>query len=97
MGVKYVEYLAYEEKAAATQKQYQREIRYFILFLSEREITKELVIEYKKELIRKYRPATVNAKLAAVNGFLKFAGCGDYCVKQLKIQRKTYCSNDREL
>ena len=44
-----------------------------------------------------YQPVSVNTKLAAVNGFLSFAGYGEYRVKQLKIQRKPYCSSDREL
>ena len=97
MAEQYAKYLACEEKAVATQKQYRREVLFFIRFLSGREITKDLVIEYKEELIRRFRPATVNTKLAAANGFMKYAGCGECCVKQLKIQRKTYCSHDRQL
>lgn len=93
----YENHLLQEEKSVSTQKQYRREILRFLAFVSEKKITKELVIQYKKELMDQYQPVSVNTKLAAVNGFLSFAGYGEYRVKQLKIQRKPYCSSDREL
>lgn len=93
----YESHLLQEEKSVSTQKQYRREILRFLAFVSEKKITKELVIQYKKELMDQYQPVSVNTKLAAVNGFLSFAGYGEYRVKQLKIQRKPYCSSDREL
>ena len=47
------------------------------MYLSGRKVTKELVIQYKRELMNKYQPVSVNTKLAAVNGFLKFSGYGN--------------------
>ena len=41
--------------------------------------------------------ASVNAKLAAINGFFAFLGRHDLRVKQLKIQRQAFCSREREL
>lgn len=94
---KYEKYLIQEERSPATRKQYRREILRFLEYGAGRTLTKELIIEYKKELIDKYQPVSVNTKLAAINGFLAFAGYGDLKVKQLKIQRRPYCSSDREL
>ena len=93
----YENYLETEERSKTTQKQYKREAGRFLMYLSGRKVTKELVIQYKRELMNKYQPVSVNTKLAAVNGFLKFSGYGNLRVKQLKIQRKAFCSSDREL
>ena len=76
----YENHLLQEEKSVSTQKQYRREILRFLAFVSEKKITKELVIQYKKELMDQYQPVSVNTKLAAVNGFLSFAGYGEYRV-----------------
>lgn len=94
---KYEKYLIREERSPATRKQYRREILRFLEYGAGRTLTKELIIEYKKELMDKYQPVSVNTKLAAINGFLAFAGYGALKVKQLKIQRRPYCSSDREL
>ena len=34
--------------------------------------------------------------IAALNTFLKFVGWTDMCIKQFKVQRKTYCSEESE-
>lgn len=47
----YENHLLQEEKSVSTQKQYRREILRFLAFVSEKKITKELVIQYKKELM----------------------------------------------
>lgn len=62
-----------------------------------RELTKEIVIAYKKEMENKYQPVSVNTKLAALNGFFSFIGRNDLHLKLLKIQRKTYCPAEKEL
>ena len=35
--------------------------------------------------------------LAALNKFFRFVGWLDFCVKQFKVQKKTFCSPEREL
>lgn len=93
----YAAYLDQEEKSEMTKKQYQRDVRCFLQFVSGKPITKERVIAYKEKLQRQYRPTSVNAKLAAINGFFSFTGKNELKVKQLKIQRKPYCTQKREL
>lgn len=93
----YLTYLKREEKSESTQKQYERDVRQFLQFAGKQELTKELVIRYKDVLQRGYQPVSVNAKLAAVNGFLTFLGRYDLRVKQLKIQRQAFCPKEKEL
>lgn len=60
-------------------------------------ITKEQVIAYKEKLTQGYKPTRVNSMLAAINGFLLFKGYGDCRVKQMKTQRKVFCSETQQL
>lgn len=60
-------------------------------------VTKEDVIDYKEMLKDKFRPATVNTKIAAINSFFAFAERPDLKVKQVKIQKKPYSAGRMEL
>ncbi len=93
----YLSYLEQEERSTATRKQYQRDIFCFLSWAEGFEAVKETVVRYKEKLQDGYKAASVNAKLAALNGFFSFLGRNDLKVKQLKIQRQAYCSVDREL
>lgn len=68
----YMQFLEQEERSLATRKQYRRDILHFCAFLGEEPPSKERVIQYKQALQQRYQPSSVNAKLAAVNGFLSF-------------------------
>jgi len=94
---KYIMYLEQQEKSPATRQQYQRDIQQFLNFAGGQELSKELAIRYKEALQKDYQPVSVNAKIAAVNGFFSFLGRGDLKVKQLKIQRQAFCSKEKEL
>ena len=54
-------YLIEEEKSENTIEKHIRDITFFMAWLCGQEITKILVLEYKKELCEKYAPASVNA------------------------------------
>lgn len=91
-------YLILEEKSPATIEKYLRDVRAFFKFLEERELTKEEVIAYKKQLSdRNYAPRSINSMLASISSFLEFCGRNDCKVKQLKSQRKAYCTAEKEL
>lgn len=91
-------YLKEEERSKATLEKYIRDVRSFVFFLDHRELTKELTIEYKQYLLEQgYAVASVNSMLAAVNCFVSFLGYGNCKVKQLKVQRQTYCPEEKEL
>lgn len=93
----YQEYLRNEEHSSNTIKQYWHDIIVFFSFLDARELTRENVLHYKQKLEQNYRPASVNAKLSALNSFFTFIGRGDLKMKFLKIQQSVYCPVDREL
>ncbi len=86
-----------DEKSGSTIEKYLRDIRHFSEFSNGRHIDKALVLAYKAQLEKEYALASANSMLAAINSFFKFAGWYDCCVKQFKVQRKTYCSEESEL
>ncbi len=86
-----------DEKSGNTIEKYLRDVGAFGVFARERIVDKALVLEYKAQLEKEYALASANSMLAAINSFFKFAGWYDCCVKQFKVQRKTYCSEESEL
>ena len=91
----YADWLESEERSAATVEKYIRNAGRFALWLEERALTKEQVVEYKASL--EGAAATVNGVISAVNSLLAFLGKSECRVKQLRVQRQTYRSEDREL
>ena len=90
-------YLRFEEKSENTIQKYIRDVRFLREFASVREISKTLAIEFKAYLAEKYELSSANSMIAALNAFFRFLGWGELCIKQFKIQRKAFCSEEREL
>lgn len=91
-------YLHQEEKSAATQEKYLRDVRAFCNYAADQTISKEVVIEWKKQLIQDgYAVRSVNSMLASVNSLLAFLGWHACKVKNIRTQRQTYCAEDKEL
>ena len=58
----------------------------------------EMLLNWKRALLAAgLCPATINAKLAAVNGFLRFLGRPELCVRQVRRQRRVFRDKDRDL
>lgn len=93
----YIEYLKQEEKSEATCRQYERDIRNFLRFAEGQEIIRELVLRYKEKLQAEHRASSVNAKLAALNGFFSYLERGDLRVKRLRVQKRPFLSREKEL
>ena len=91
------QFLHDDEKSTATIDKYMRDIRRFAEFAQERPMDKSLLLSYKLMLEQSYAVTSANSMLAAVNTFLRFNGWQELCVKQFKVQRKTYCSEEKEL
>lgn len=90
--------LRQEEKSEATVEKYLRDVSAFYRFADGREVTKELVMAWKKEMAaQEYAPRSINSMLASINGLLTFWGWQDCRVKSLRLQRQTYCTEEREL
>lgn len=91
-------YLQQEERSAATVEKYLRDVRAFAVFIQKQEVTKELVVAYKKKLQEdNYAVRSINSMLASINGLFQFLGWNDCRVKSLKCQREIYCSEEKEL
>lgn len=85
------------EKSKATIEKYLRDLRAFVVFINNRIVDKQLVLEYKAQLGCKYAPSSANSMIASINSFFRFAGWVDCYVKQFKIQKKTFYSEEKEL
>ena len=90
-------YLLENEKAPATIDKYMRDIRCFAEYAAEHALDKTLVLDYKGMLEQNYAIRSANSMLAALNAFLRFVGWNDLCVKQFKVQKEAYCSEEKEL
>lgn len=87
-----------EEKGNVTIEKYVRDIKLFYNFADGRLVTKEIVIEYKKNLIEKgYSTRSVNSMLASINSLFSFLGWFDCRVKSLKIQQEIFRPEEKEL
>lgn len=93
----YCVFLLREEKAQSTIDKYIRDLKMFYLYLSDRPISKEIVVAYKEELKQQYATSSINSMLASLNHYFDFAGLYDCKVKQIKQQRRVYCPEEKEL
>ena len=95
--LQYKEYLINEEKSEVTVEKYIRDVQTFHRWLNDRELTKQVVLEYKNELVDSYAPASVNSVIAALNGFFTYNEWYGLKVKSLKLQRALFCKSEKEL
>lgn len=94
----YARTLFAEERATATIEKYLRDIRAFRSWLEGGAVTKEAAARWKSFLLdRGQAPATVNAKISALNGLFRFLGWEECRVRFLKIQRRVFRDASREL
>ena len=92
------QYLNQEEKSGITVEKYLRDVEAFRKYANMQEVTKELVVSYKKHLNELgYAVRSINSMLASINSFLKFRGWADCQAKSMKTQRQIYCAEDKEL
>ena len=95
---KFSDYLVREEKSNATCEKYIRDIHGLQMFADNNQVTKELVMAWKKKLVEQgYAVCSINSMLASVNSFLGFLGWHDCKVKNIRFQHQTYCAEEKEL
>ena len=91
-------YLHREEKSAATQEKYLRDAHAFRVYADGNEISKELVVDGKKYLVEQgYAVRSINSMLASVNCLMDYLGLSNCKVRNIRMQRQTYCAEDKEL
>ena len=94
----YLKALEDEERAAATIEKYRRALLSFAAFLSGAAVTPEMIRLWKDDLrANNYAPSTINACLAALNGFFRFCGWTDCRARFLKIQRRLFRDSKQKL
>ena len=93
----FANYLRSDEKSENTIEKYLSDVKAFAAFTKAREINKAVVMEFKASLIENYEVTSANSMIAAVNAFLRFMGWVDCCIKQFKVQKKAFCSEEKEL
>lgn len=89
--------LYYNEKAKATVDKYMRSMERLSKFLNGRNITKELLIEYREELLKTRMAQTVNGDLSAINAYLEHRGLSGIRIRLLKVQRQPFLEESKEL
>ena len=90
--------LAEEEGSAGTIEKYVRDVRRFAVWLDGEEVSRERPAAWRDGLLeRGYAPVTINSMVAAVNQFFTFLGWEECKVKALKIQRRLFRDDRREL
>ena len=91
-------HLRSEERSPGTIENYVRHVRAFAAWLGGRDVTKEAAAGWKAHLVSAgYAPATINAMLGSLNRFLAFMDWREYQVKTLRLQRRLFRDDSREL
>ena len=91
-------HLRQEGRSSGTTGKYLHDCTGFALWLGDRALTPEAAAQWREHLLQKgYAPATVNSMLSAVNRLLKFLGREECRVRSLRIQRRTFREQRREL
>ena len=86
------------ERSAGTIEKYRRDVQSFITWLGARDVSHEAAAGWKRHLQEQgYSPATINSMLVAVNRFFDCMGWQDCRVKTLKIQRRLFRQENRNL
>ena len=94
----FADQLRREERAAGTEENYLRHVRVFAGWLNGQPVTREGAAAWKESLLEAgYSPVTVNAMVAAVNKFFSLCGWADCRVKALRLQRRLFREEGREL
>lgn len=93
----FIEHLKSNEMSKATIEKYNRDIKHFHSFADGRSLDKALCLEYKEHLETAYAITSANSMIASINSFFKFMDWFDLCVKQFKVQKRVFCSENTEL
>lgn len=91
-------HLHVEERSHGTVEKYVRDVRRFLCWKGSKMLDKEQVSMWKVQLsVDGYTPETINSMIVALNRFLDFIGRSDCRVRTLRVQRKLFRQQEREL
>lgn len=95
--LKFETQLYLNEKSRATTVKYVRAVRKLAEYLQGKELTKSRLLEYRNFLRTKAKVQTVNGELSAISAFLGCMDWGNLKVNLLKVQRRAFLDESREL
>ncbi len=91
-------HLTQEERSPGTISKYLHDAAEFAAWLGRRELDRKRAAGWREHLLQAgYAPATINSMLSAVNRLLRFLDRGDCRIKFLRIQRRAFREQSREL
>lgn len=82
------------ERSEGTIAQYCRSLQHLSRLLPEGRLTREALLEWKREIADSKAVRTVNCMIAAVNAFLEHMGAVEWKLKPLKCQRKVFSEDE---
>ena len=87
-----------EDRSSGTVEKYLHDASVFAAWLGCRELTRETSAGWRDHLLREgYAPATISSMLSAVNALLRFLGRENCKIRFLRVQRKAFREQSREL
>jgi len=93
-------YLKREGCAHNTVLKYKRDIKALFAYMrgrNEKVLTEEIIMDYREHLVREYEPASVNSMLSSIEKFLIFHGIQNYRIPKIKIQKRMFSDEKKEL
>ena len=93
----YKEALILEEKSPQTVVKYIRDVRCFVRWAGDRELTKDVALSWKTVLTECYSISSVNSMLSSLNSYFRFLGRPECCLKVIKRQRTFFADRKKEL
>ena len=94
---KFERYLKDEERSEATVGKYMHDVRCFEAYVKNDRLNRDAVLAYKAMLGERYAVTSANSMIAALNCFFRFCGWHELVVKQFKMQRIVYTTEEKEL
>lgn len=87
------------EKSVNTIQKYMRDVRKLQHFANGKKLTKEVMMDYKKQLQEcgNYKVSSINSFLTAANHFCNVMGWHELCVRTVKVQRTAFETEEKEL
>ena len=86
----YGEYLRDREMSENTVGKYLRDAENFLQFSNGREISRELMMEYKSYILNAWKISSVNSMITAVNSYLKWAGQAEFSIHTCRVQKQIF-------
>ena len=94
---RYARQLREWERAPQTIQKYVHDLTALMEYLGGKPLTKAALLEWKESLVAAHAPASVNAKIAAANGFLSYLDRRELRLRPLRVQRAIFLSEEKEL